>query len=72
MKIRLGLLNKDIAICFNIYNSTVSKIFRNWIPRLTNLFSSLIVWPEIRVIGTKLPPSFKRKMERCGFNYRLW
>ena len=29
MKIRLGLLNKDIAIRFNIHNSRVSKIFRN-------------------------------------------
>ena len=31
MKRRLGLLNKEIAVRFNIHNSRVCKSFRNWI-----------------------------------------
>ena len=61
MKIRLGLLNKDITICFNIHNSRVPKIFCNWIPRLAIALSSLIVWPKEREpISKNLPPSFKK------------
>ena len=62
MKIRLGLLNKDITICFNIHNSRVPKIFCNWIPRLAIVLSSLIVWPakEREAISKNLPPSFKK------------
>ena len=60
MKIRLGLLNKDIAIRFNIHNSRVPKIFRNWIPRLGNLLSSLIVWSERGAIRKNFPPSLKK------------
>ena len=40
MRIKLGLLNKDIEMHLNIHNSRVSKIFRNWIPRLANVLSS--------------------------------
>ena len=61
MKIKLGLLNKDIAIRFNIHNSRVSKILRNWIPRLANVLSSLIFWPGRGAIRKNLPPSFKKK-----------
>lgn len=40
-KIRLGLLNKDIAIRFNIHNTTASKIFKNWVENLSNVLRSL-------------------------------
>ena len=71
IKIKLGLLNEDIAICFNIHNSRVSKIFRNWIPSLANVLNSLIAFPEKGTIGKNFPPSFK-KMEGCGFHYWLY
>ena len=71
IKIRLGQLNKDIAICFNIHNSRVSKIFGNWMPRFESVLSSLIVWPEKGALLKNLPPSFK-KMGGCGFHYRLY
>ena len=61
MKIRLGLLNEDITICFNIHNSRVPKILHNWIPRLAIVLSRLIVWPKEREpISKNLPPSFKK------------
>ena len=61
IKIKVGLLNKDIATRFIIHNSRVSKIFRNWIPRLANVLSSLTAWPERGEIRKNLPTSFKKK-----------
>ena len=42
MKIRLGLLHGDLAVGFKIHRSRVSKIFRNWVPMLSNVLSNLI------------------------------
>ena len=61
MKIRLGLLNGDIAVRFKIHRSRVSKIFCYWVPVLSNVLSSLIVCPERGTIRTSLPASFKKK-----------
>ena len=61
MKIRLGLLNGDLAVRFKIHRSRVSKIFCNWVPMLSNVLSSLIVWPERGTIRTNLSASFKKK-----------
>ena len=61
MKIRLKLLNGDLAVRFKIHRSRVSKIFRNWVPMLSNVLSSLTVWPERGTIIINLPASFKKK-----------
>ena len=42
MKIRLGLLHGDLAVGLKIHRSRVSKIFRNWVPMLSNVLSNLI------------------------------
>ena len=39
IKIRLELLNGDLAVRFKIHRSSVSKIFRNWKPMLSNVFN---------------------------------
>ena len=39
----------------------MSKIFRNWIPKLANVLSSLIIWPERGSIRKNMPASFKKK-----------
>ena len=61
MKIRLGLLNGELAVRFKIRRSRVSKIFCNWVPMLSNVLSGLIVWPERDTVRTNLPASFKKK-----------
>ena len=38
MKIRLELLNGDLAVRFKIHRSRVPKIFRNWVLMLSNFF----------------------------------
>ena len=69
MKIRLGLLNGDLAVRFKIHRSRVSKIFCNWVPMLLNVLNSLIVWPERGRIRTNLPASFKKKWKRYCSDY---
>ena len=60
MKTRLGLINGDLTVRFKIHRSRVSKIFRNRIPMLSNVLSSLTAWPERGTIRTNLSASFKR------------
>ena len=60
MKTRLGLINGDLTVRFKIHRSRVSKIFCNRVPILSNVLSSLTVWPERGTVRTNLPASFKR------------
>ena len=46
MKIRLSLLNGELAARIKIYRSKVSKSFCNWVPMSSDVFSSLIVSSE--------------------------
>ena len=46
MKLRLGLLNKDLALRFQVPDSTVSKIVRSWLPALAKHMKNLIIWPD--------------------------
>lgn len=61
MKLKLGLLNKDIALRFGLSVQTTSKIFRRWIKVVASKLKSLIVWPEKGIIRHNLPKCFKKK-----------
>ena len=72
----MTLLNGDLAVWFKIHRSRVSKIYRNCVRMLSNILTSLIVWPERGTIRTNLSVSFKKKwkdvvaiMERCCSHY---
>ena len=43
MRLCLGLLNKDIAYRFGIPKSTTSKVFRTWLPILSQNLRNLII-----------------------------
>ena len=60
MKLKLGLLNTDLAIRFNITQSDVSIIFNQWVPALSNAMEFLIVWPERDTLRNHLPKCFHR------------
>ena len=47
MKLKLGLLNKDIAQRFGVSSSTITKIFRGWVPIMGSSMKNLIVWPDV-------------------------
>ena len=57
-QLKLGLMNWDLAIRFNINEAKVSKIFRKWIKALSVLLKNLIVWPETEAVRKNLPSSF--------------
>ena len=62
MKLKLGLLNKDIAQRFGVSSSTITKIFRGWVPIMGSSMKNLIVWPDRGVLRRNLPHSFKKKI----------
>lgn len=61
MKLRLGLMNKDIAYRFNLQDSVVSAIYRQWLPVIGNNLQNLITWPSRANIRKNLPQSFRSK-----------
>ena len=54
MKLKLGLLNKDIAHRFGVSAGIVSKICRKFIPILAASLKNLIVWPDQGIIRQNL------------------
>lgn len=67
MKLKLGLLNKDIAKRFRCQASTVSKILREWLPVISATLKPLIIWPSKMAVRQHLPTVFKGKFRnvRC-------
>ena len=68
MKLRLALLNQDLADRFQISPGTCSSIFTTWVKFLSSfLGNALIVWLPKEVILSNLPSFFKgrNKKVRC-------
>lgn len=65
MKIRLGLINADLSYRFKVPTSTVSSIYRSWIPAMAKALKPLIKWPNKGAILKHMPKCFKRKLRRC-------
>ena len=65
MKLRLGLCELDIAYCFQISQSTVSRIFQKWVPVMAERLSFLIRWPSRDEVRKTLPHVFHRNFPRC-------
>lgn len=65
MKLRLGLSNRDLAYRFSVFESTVSKILRSWLPVMTIVLKSLIKWPSKGAVLKNMPKSFRRHFKRC-------
>ena len=65
MKLRLGLLNADLAMRFDISSTTVSRLLRTSIFKIAAVVKNLIVWPERNIARRNLPDSFKKKFLSC-------
>lgn len=59
MKIRLGLLNQDLADRFGTSKSTVSRLIKKWRILLANRLSCLVYHPDTETVKKLIPPSFK-------------
>ena len=65
MRLRLGLLNEDLADRFNISQATCSSIFTTWIKLLSSLLGDgLVRWLPREIIYSNLPSMFKGKYRK--------
>ena len=63
MKLRLALLNRDLAKRFNISPALVSQIFHSWLATMYKTIGEMVLWPsKEQVIGSK-PRRFSRLPE---------
>lgn len=60
MRLRLGLLFKDLEFRFKISSSTVSKIFNSWILFMCECMQSIITLPELNVLQLRVPKCFEK------------
>ena len=63
MKLKLGLLNKDLAVWFDISTSRMPKIFRSLVPLTAAHMTNVIVWPDHGITRRHLPCSFKKNFK---------
>jgi len=61
MRLRLGLLEQDLAYRFGVAQSTVSSIFDKWIRVMAGRLQDLIIWPERDVLHLTMPLCFKKQ-----------
>jgi hypothetical protein len=59
VRLRLGLLEQDLAYRFGISQSTVSRIFTTWINFIYIQFKQLPIWPPKEIINAYMPQPFK-------------
>ena len=65
LKLKLGLLNRDISIRFGIKTQLTSKIYHYYLPLLAKELAFLIVWPERNTLRKNLPPCFTSFKNCC-------
>ena len=66
-KLRLGLLEKDLADRFNIAQQEVSEVFATWIDRMSDCLGQLSFTTEREIIKRNLPKCFKLDFEDVYF-----
>ena len=60
MRLRLGLLEQDLAQRFCVSVSTVSRVLITWYNVLAANLKHLIVWPSKELIATNMLECFKK------------
>lgn len=58
LKIRLGLYDEDIADCFGVHPSTVSRNFHRVLDVMAIKTAHLIKWPDRETLRLTMPMSF--------------
>ena len=60
MKLKLGLINEDLAFRFIVSVGTVSSIFITWVKLMSKELGVLIIWPSRQQVKKALPLCFKK------------
>lgn len=58
IRLRLGLLEQDLAYRFNISQSTVNGVCDKWLPVMSASLNKLLVWPERDALLKTMPLCF--------------
>ena len=66
MKLRLNLLDQDMAYRFGVSQSTVSKTWRKWVDAMFIRLKPLIKWPKREQLKKTMPSDFKRHFNKCA------
>ena len=64
VRLRLGLLEQDIAYRFGISQSTVSRIFTSWINFMHIQFQQIPLWPPREFVHGHMPALLKRSIQQ--------
>ena len=72
MKLRLDLLQTDLAYRFDISPGKVSQIFITWIKLVSKQLGVLIIWPSKSQVRKTLPHCFKKLYPESTYNNRLY
>ena len=59
VRLRLNLLEKDLAHRFNCSQTTVSRICTAWLPFLSSQLHPLITWPSRELVNHHMPAQFR-------------
>lgn len=59
MKLRLGLMNQDLACRFQIGTGTVSTVFHSWLNIMYENLNAYIIWPSKKQAKRNIPQCFK-------------
>ena len=61
VRLRLGLLEQDIAYRFGVSQSTVSRILTTWINFLYLQFKQITLWPPKEFVHAHMPKLFRER-----------
>ena len=65
VKLRLGLMNSDLAYRVNVSECSISRIFHKWLDIMYVNLKQLIVWPDPDALHMNLPEAFKKHYSRA-------
>ena len=66
LKLRLNLLDEDLAFRFGIHSSTVSRNFHQVLNVMAVKTAYLIKWPDRDTLRQTMPTSFRRFFKKCA------
>ena len=66
MRLRLGLLEDDLAFRFDIDQSNISRILTKWLSVMSQRLSFLVAWPDRDQLRKTMPSCFLENFKKCA------
>ena len=72
MKLKLGLINEDLAFRFMVSLITVSSVFIKWIKLMSKELSVLIIWPSKQQVKKNFASLFQETIPKSEMHNGLF